>query len=106
MPHLSTLVVNDYEIGALARMTTTTDGITDRAAVLAAAEQVLQMGSMQVVAVHYVTGARLVARDGTQAFKPSVRVPVEAVKGVNGAGDAFAAGFLYHVHEGGATRPA
>lgn len=100
LPHLTTLVVNDYEIGALAGMTTTTGGVTDRAAVMAAAEQVLQMGSMDVVAVHYVTGATLIARDGTRLFKPSVRVPEAAIKGVNGAGDAFAAGFLYGIHEG------
>lgn len=100
LPHLSTLVVNDYEIGALAGMTTTSGGVTDPAAVMQAARHVLQMGSMQVIAVHYVTGASLVARDGTQAFHPSVKVPEDAVKGANGAGDAFAAGFLYGVHEG------
>ena len=50
--------------------------------------------------VHYVAGATLVARDGTRMFKPSVRVPEGAVQGVNGAGDAFAAGFLYGMHEG------
>ena len=100
LPHLSMLIVNDYEIGALADRVTVQNGVTDRAACIAAAEDVLAMGAMQVVVVHYVTGATLVARDGTRMFKPSVKVPEGALQGVNGAGDAFAAGFLYGVHEG------
>ena len=100
LPQLSLLVVNDFEIGALADRVTVRGGVTDPAACMAAAEEVLAMGTMQVVVVHYVTGAALVARDGARIFKPSVLVPVGAVRGVNGAGDAFAAGFLYGVHEG------
>lgn len=100
LPHLSLLVVNDFEIGALADMTTITDGRADPAACNAAAEAVLALGDMQIVVVHYVGGASLVARDGTRLFKPSVLVPDGAVKGVNGAGDAFAAGLLYGIHEG------
>ncbi|MEO8240875.1 MAG: carbohydrate kinase family protein [bacterium] len=100
LPYLSLLVVNDFEIGALAGMDTVRDGVTDRAAVQAAAEKVLAVGAMAVVAVHYVTGATLVSRQGDRVFKPSVKVPEQALKGANGAGDAFAAGFLYGVHEG------
>ena len=100
LPHLSVLVVNDFEIGALAGITTVEDGRTDRDACFAAAEKVLAMGAMAVVAVHFVTGAVLVAQDGARLFKPSVRVPEGEIRGVNGAGDAFAAGFLYGVHEG------
>ena len=100
LPHLSTLVVNDFEIGALADMVTVRDGKTDRDACMAAAERVLALGSMEVIAVHYVGGASLVARDGARLFKPSVRVPEAAVVGANGAGDAFASGFLYGIHEG------
>lgn len=100
LPHLSVLVVNDYEIGALAGMVTVQDGKTDREACFAAADRVLALGAMNVVAVHFVTGAVLVSREGERLFKPPVRVPEGEVRGVNGAGDAFAAGFLYGVHEG------
>ena len=31
---------------------------------------------------------------------PSLAVPPEAIDGANGAGDAFAAGVLYGIHEG------
>ena len=100
LPHLSVLVVNDFEIGALADMVTVEGGKTDREACFAAAEKVLAIGAMEVVAVHFVTGAVLVSRSGARMFKPSVQVPQAEVRGVNGAGDAFAAGFLYGMHEG------
>ncbi len=100
LAHLSLLVVNDFEIGALAEMVTVTAGRTDRDSCLAAAEKVLAMGAMALVAVHFVTGAVLVSRAGERIFRPAIRVPKREVRGVNGAGDAFAAGFLYGVHEG------
>ena len=100
LPHLDTLVVNDFEIGALAEMSTVTKGVTDQAACREAARRVLERGAMDVVVVHYVLGAELVARDGTALHKASVRVPEDAYQGANGAGDAFAAGFLYGRHEG------
>ncbi|MCW6510793.1 carbohydrate kinase family protein [Lichenifustis flavocetrariae] len=100
LPYLDTLIVNDFEIGALAGMTTVSEGVTDVAACMTAARHILEQGAMDVVAVHYVKGAVLVARDGTEIEKPSVRVPDDAYQGANGAGDAFAAGFLYGRHEG------
>ncbi len=100
LPHLDTLVVNDFEVGALTEMATVRDGVTDEAACRAAARRVLEQGAMDVVVVHYVLGAQLVARDGTELHKPSVRVPEAAYQGANGAGDAFAAGFLYGRHQG------
>lgn len=100
LPHLDTLIVNDFEIGALADMATVAEGVSDRAACTRAALRVLSLGAMELVVVHFVGGALLVARDGTMLHKPSVHVPQHAYKGANGAGDAFAAGFLYGRHEG------
>ena len=100
LPLLDTLVVNDFEIGAITDMTTVTEGVTDEGACRTAARRALERGAMNVVVVHYVQGALLVARDGTELSKPSVRVPPDAYQGANGAGDAFAAGFLYGHHQG------
>ena len=98
LPYLTTLVCNDFEIGALARMTTVTAGATDVAGVEAAAREVLRSGEMELVAVHFTTGAVLVTQSGEAVLAPSVRVPAEAHHGANGAGDAFAAGFFYGRH--------
>jgi len=101
LPHLDTLVVNDREIGAIAGIDTAPDGRTDEAACVAAARAALERGAMAVVAVHFPTAALAVARDGTLVRRGSVAVPPGQVRGANGAGDAFAAGFLLVLHEGG-----
>ena len=100
LPHLDLLVVNDTEIGLLAGRRTVEDGRTDVAACIEAARTTLSRGAMQVVAVHFPLGAIALTRDGTVVTRPSVDVPAAEVVGANGAGDAFAAGFLYGHHEG------
>ena len=100
LPLLDWLVVNDTEIGALARRATVVDGVTDVPVVEQAAREVLALGAMSLVVVHFTMGAVLVTRDGMVLHVPSVRVPDAARKGANGAGDAFAAGFFCGIHEG------
>ena len=99
LPHLDTLIVNDSEIGALAEMETVVAGKTDVDACRKAAEATLSRGAMRLVTVHFPDGAITVTRSGENVFVPSVAVPVGAVVGPNGAGDAFAAGFMYGLHE-------
>jgi len=100
LAHLTTLVCNDFEIGAMALQATVSGGVTDWAAVEAAARDVLAKGAMELVAVHFTAGAVLVTRSGEAVHVPSVAVPSGANKGANGAGDAFAAGFFYGRHKG------
>jgi sugar/nucleoside kinase (ribokinase family) len=57
-------------------------------------------GIAQHVVVHFPKGAIAASRDGSIIRKPSVNAPAAEVKGANGAGDAFAAGFLYGFHSG------
>jgi len=99
LPHLDLLVVNDAEIAGVAGIETIRDGRTDPDAVIAAARTALEMGAMRLVAVHFPMGGIVALRDGSIVACPSVAVPSAAIKGANGAGDAFAAGFLYGVHE-------
>jgi sugar/nucleoside kinase (ribokinase family) len=99
LPHLDTLIVNDSEIGALAEMATCRDGKTDIEACEAACRAMLEQGAMRLVTIHFPEGAITVPRGGTAVFVPSAKVPAEAIVGPNGAGDAFAAGFMYGLHE-------
>lgn len=100
LPHLDLLIVNDFEIGAIAAQNTVTGGRSDAAACIRAAEIALSAGSMRLVVVHFPAGAIAVSRDGSIVTRASVRVPAPQIVGANGAGDAFAAGFLYAYHEG------
>jgi sugar/nucleoside kinase (ribokinase family) len=100
LPHVDWLIVNDYEIGALAgRETRRADGSTDPAAVARAIDDVLALGSMRWAAAHFPEGAVVGGRDGSRLSLGSVALPASAVVGVNGAGDAFSAGMLYGLHE-------
>jgi sugar/nucleoside kinase (ribokinase family) len=106
LPHLDYLVVNDTEIGAVAGRPTIAGGVTDLAGCIEAARAVLAAGAMRVVAVHFPGGGVALTRDGAVTTRPSVAVPPAAIVGANGAGDAFAAGFLYGLHEGWAVERA
>jgi len=98
LPHLDLAVVNDSEIGAIGDEKTASDGRTDVAACIRAAKKVMAAGSTDIVVAHFPAGAIAATRSGEVVTHPSVRVPPSAVVGANGAGDAFAAGYLYGFH--------
>ncbi|WP_027998265.1 carbohydrate kinase family protein [Sinorhizobium arboris] len=100
LPHLDFLIVNDLEIGAIAGVETILDGAPDEAACMHAARTVLERGALKLVAVHCPVFAVAVSREGESVALPSVAVPESEIRGANGAGDAFAAGMLYGIHEG------
>jgi len=106
LPHLDLLIVNDAEIGGIAGIATVANRETDPDACIAAARAVLALGTCELVAVHFPKGAVVAARDGSVTTRPSVNVPPAEVAGANGAGDAFAAGFLYAQHERWSTERA
>lgn len=99
LPHLDLLVVNDFEISAIDGRPVDHEKAANVDALIAAAQRVMAAGAMNLVAVHFPKGAVAVARDGTIWREPSVAVPESEIIGANGAGDAFAAGFLYGLHE-------
>ena len=101
LPHLDYLIVNDFEIGALAGLPTRrADETTDVAAVGRAIAAALERGPMGWVVAHFPEGAVAGGRDGARLGLGSVAMPASEVAGVNGAGDAFAAGLIYGLHEG------
>ncbi|MDE2445368.1 MAG: carbohydrate kinase family protein [Alphaproteobacteria bacterium] len=100
LAHLDTLIINDYEAGAITEIQTVRDGIADAKACRRAAENLMEHSNLALVAIHFPMGGIVMSRDGDVATHPSVNVPKSAVVGSNGAGDSFAAGILYGHHEG------
>ena len=100
LPHLDYLIVNDFEIGAVTGIETRTGDVANVNAVRRAITAAFALGPMRVIAVHFPQGAITGVRSGALQHSGSLDVPAEAIASVNGAGDAFAAGFLYGVHEG------
>jgi sugar/nucleoside kinase (ribokinase family) len=100
LPHLDLVIVNDHEIGAVAGIPTVSKSGTDIPACFDAAKAVLQQGAMQLVVVHFPTGGFALTRAGDVICRSACNVPPAEIVAANGAGDAFAAGFLYGFHEG------
>ncbi len=99
LPHLDSLIINDYEAGVLTGIDVVSAGVTSAGAARRAAVALLVSGPLELVAIHFPGGCIAATRDGEVLAKPSLEVPVDAIKGANGAGDAFAAGLLYGLHE-------
>lgn len=99
LPHLDTLIINDYEAGVLTGIDVVTGGITSPGAARRAAVALLVSGPLELVVIHFPGGCIAATRDGDLIARSSLDVPAEAIKGANGAGDAFAAGVLYGIHE-------
>ena len=100
LPFLDSIVVNDYEIGCVAGIETREDGRAAPARIAEALRRVMAMGPLELAVAHFPEGAIAAVRGGDMRALGSVALPPEAVAGVNGAGDAFAAGVIYGWHEG------
>ncbi len=100
LPYLDYLIVNDVEIGSLAGVTTAGESGTDAEAVERAICTVAGLSPLELVAAHFPAGAVAATKEGTLIRLPSIAVPSDEIVAANGAGDAFAAGTLYGVHQG------
>ena len=103
LPHLDLLIVNDFEIAAIAGDPVGPGADVDVARITRAAETVMATGAMRLLVAHFPAGAVVVERGATARVTASVAVPADQVRGANGAGDAFAAGVLCGLHQGLAT---
>ena len=99
LQHLDTLIINDYEAGVLTGIDVVSGGVTSAGAARRAAVALLVKGPLELVAIHYPGGRVAATRGGDVIARASLKVPPEAVVGSNGAGDAFASGLLYGIHE-------
>jgi sugar/nucleoside kinase (ribokinase family) len=100
LPELDYFVLNELEAERLAGLPLRRESSADWSGMAAAARALLGRGVRRGVVVHSVEGAVCAMSDGSMFFQGSVRLPPGFVKGATGAGDAFAAGFIWGVHEG------
>lgn len=99
LPWIDHLILNEVEAGRLLERPLAAD---DCPALAAAARQLLGAGVRQTVVIHTEAGAVVATADDTHALG-ALQMPAEFCRGSNGAGDAFAAGYLYGLHEGWPT---
>lgn len=100
LAYLDSLIINEYELGALSGLPVcSADGVVSIEKCTAAAQSLFSLGSMAVVVVHYPEAAIAVTANGDTIVKASFNVHPSWIKSTVGAGDAFAAGVLYGMHE-------
>lgn len=99
LDHLNTIIINDYEAGALTEIQTLGNGIADHEACRRAAEKLMEISKAEMIAIHFPSGGIALRRNGDVAEHASVNVPHSEIIGNNGAGDCFAAGLLFGHHE-------
>lgn len=108
LPEIDLLFVNDFEAQKLASIELTGDpaSLGFRKDVEEAARRLLESGVRQWVIIHFPEAVFARSAQGPSHWQPSIDLPREYIKGTAGAGDAFASGVLYSLHEGGTMQQA
>lgn len=100
LPHIDYLIVNEFEASRSTGIEIVDDSGVNFAKAAEAAQALLDLGVHEWVVIHCPAGALALSKDGVQALQGSVRTPTAQIAGTAGAGDAFAAGMLFGLHEG------
>jgi len=102
LPHADSVVINEIEAGALTGIDAevpSADGPVDWPALEAMARGLIAAGVSALAVVHFPAGCVAASADGGVWRQGSVRLPASKVLSTTGAGDAFAAGVIYGLHE-------
>ena len=99
LPFVDYMVLNEFEAERLTGITLGDGSDPDWNSMEKAAASILEMGVREWAVVHCPAGVVACGGDGRLLREGSVRIPEAETIGTVGAGDAFAAGLLYGVHE-------
>ena len=103
LPEIDLLICNELEASRVTGIPTRDNAENHLPQGLrAAAQALLQRGVKDWVVIHLPEGAYAHSTVGDEVWQGRVRLPQEQIVGAAGAGDAFAAGLLYGLHENGA----
>lgn len=97
LPQTDYLFLNEIEAGNILGKTIPSDSAN---AIAEAAKAILHQGVRQAVTLHTEHHAATATSSGEIHHQPSLKISPSEVQGANGAGDAFAAGFLHAIHDG------
>ncbi len=106
VPLTDSLIANEYELSALTGAELCkTPGLIDKNLFTAAAQTLFKQsrsanGHLQLVVAHCPDAAYAMTHDGTVYSKPNFKLNPDLIVSTVGAGDAFAAGMLYGIHQG------
>jgi sugar/nucleoside kinase (ribokinase family) len=93
-------VLNEFEAERTTGIQIVREGKIDIGAAQRAAHALLAAGVRDWVVIHFPEGAIAIDAQGRELVQASVNMPQARIAGTVGAGDAFAAGVLFGLHEG------
>lgn len=99
LPYLDFLFVNEYEAGKITGLDLCPDGKLNLELAALACKTIIDKGVQQFVFLHHPTLAMAIDKQGNITIQASLSIPPEKIEGAAGAGDAFAAGVLFGLHE-------
>lgn len=102
LPYASSVIINELEAGALTGVDIdieTPDSPVDWDTVTTMAMGLIELGVRSLAVIHTPAGAVAADAHGRTWQQGSVRIPRDVVRSTTGAGDAFAAGVLFGIHE-------
>ena len=99
LPEIDILIVNELEASHCSGIELRrADGTMNFSALPEAIDFLFAQGVGETVVLHFPEGAAGRTKEGKFIYVPSCRIAKEEIVGSNGAGDAFAAGVLYALH--------
>jgi sugar/nucleoside kinase (ribokinase family) len=99
LPYVDYCILNEVEAERATGVPIRTPTGVTGAGVQGAAARLLAAGVREWVVIHFPEGAYAASAGGERVDMGSVRIPSRRIAGAAGAGDAFAAGVLYGMHE-------
>ncbi len=97
--HVDYCFLNEFELERTTGIRVRQKGGINPVTLQKAAGLLLSAGVREWVVVHLPEGACALGRDGRMRIQGSLRIPQSEIVGTVGAGDAFAAGVLFGLHE-------
>lgn len=103
LPSVNSVIINEFEAGGLTGIdyeAPAADAPPDWDTLEQMAHRLIDAGVQTLAVVHVPAGAVAADADGRVWRQPSVSVPPARVRSTTGAGDAFAAGVVFGLHDG------
>ncbi|MDE3068048.1 MAG: carbohydrate kinase family protein [Verrucomicrobiota bacterium] len=100
LPYADYCFMNEFELERTTGIEIRQQQGVNLATVQTAARQLIRAGVREWVVVHFPEGACALGQEGPFHCQRSLCIPQSEIVGTVGAGDAFAAGVLYGLHEG------
>ncbi len=99
LPYIDYLFLNEFEAGKLTGVNLSEKNLSPEN-IKQAIQFILNHGVNEWVILHFPQGVMAGNRKGDFIFQGSLDLPPDKIAGTTGAGDAFAAGVLFGIHEG------